>query len=164
MSNQIKFLSVLGAALLLIIYAIAGITTIQPGYTGLRIKMLGTGQGVIDTISTGTTWIEPFTYDVKKYDSRSRQYPEEKQIPSSTKDGQPIEVDVSLEIGLDSSKIPKLHNAIGSDWYERVVLPALRAEMRNEPAQYLSDVAYTGVGRRAIQDHVQSNLRFRYAD
>ena len=164
MNPLIKIGAVIAAVVILILYGISGITSIDPGIVGLKIKMLGSDRGKMDTISIGTTWIEPFSYDVTKYDARTKQYPEEKEIPSGTKDGQPVIIDASLEIGLDSTKIPTLHTRVGSDWYTRVVLPAFRAEMRNAPASYLSDEAYTGIGRRAIQEQVQANLAKRYTE
>lgn len=119
--------------------------------------MLGTAQGQISTISLGTHWVEPFMYDVAQYDTRAQQY-DLAAIPSNTADGQPITVDLSLEISLDDDNVPNLHNEIGRDWYESVVYPAARSAVRNSTAAADSDAIYTGAGRAAVQSSIQETL------
>lgn len=140
------------------IYGIAGWTNVDPGWVALKIGMLGANQGQITTISLGTHWVEPFAYDVAQYDTRAKQY-DLQGVPSNTADGQPITVDLSLEISLDDENVPNLHNEIGQDWYERVVYPAARAATRNATSAADSDAIYTGAGRAGVQNEIQSTLR-----
>lgn len=141
-----------------LIYTLAGFTDIDPGEVGLKIKKIGDGKGMQDdTLDTGLHWIEPIRYDIATYDSRRRQY-SVKDMPAQTKDGQPILVDISLEIGLVDAKVPYLHEKVGKDYFDQVVYPALRSNLRGSTSTQLSDNIYTGDGRAAVQKRVQANL------
>src|SRR4051812_2248499 len=92
-------------ALFLFFYIIGGMTHVDPGETTILIKNYGSNSGMQKRVlATGTHWVEPFMYDVATYDTRLRQYPLE-DTTASTQDGQPISVDVSLEIGLVEAQI-----------------------------------------------------------
>jgi regulator of protease activity HflC (stomatin/prohibitin superfamily) len=158
---------VIGAAIVattLILYGLVGITNIEPGEAGLLVKMVGSARGMQkETLGTGTHWIEPISYDVPVYDTRFRQYKID-QLPAQTKDGQPILVDISFEIGLDAKSVPNLHERVGRDYFQQVVYPAARATVRNETATQLSDAIYTGEGRAAVQDKVDEILSAKLAE
>ncbi len=141
-----------------ILYTLGGFTVIDPGEVGLKIKMLGSDRGVEKTtLDTGTHWIDPITYDVAIYDTRKRQQGIT-DLPSQTRDGQPILVDISLEIGLTDAGVPNLHENIGSNYFEQVVYPALRAAVRNNTSRLDSDEIYTGKGRNIVQMEIEKTL------
>jgi len=154
-----------GFILLLIvaIWGIGGLTVIEPGEVGLVVKQFGEGKGMQEaTKDTGTHWIEPFTNDVYVVDTRLKRY-KLLDIPSNTKDGQPILVDVVFEIGLLDSNVPNLIENIGTDWYNQVVYPAARSAIRNNTSEKMSDEVYTGVGRASIQAELTTELGDRLA-
>jgi len=155
---------VLGAIVLL--YAIAGISNIDPGEVGILVKMLGSDRGMQkETLSTGMHWIDPFTYDVVVYDARSRQFQEGLQdIPSQTKDGQPILVDLSLELSLVPSKVPDLHEKVGRGYFQQVVYPDIRSAVRNTTTTQLSDEIYTGQGRATVQENIQKIMEAKLSE
>lgn len=143
----------------LILYGLGGLTQIEPGEVGLVIKQFGSNRGMQElTLDTGTHWIEPLTHDVVVYDTRLKQY-EIENIPAATQDGQPIHVDVSFEIGLSDAGVPNLHETIGKDYFDQVVFPAARAQIRTETANKLSDEVYTGKGRADIQARLTDSLQ-----
>ena len=161
--NLINPRTIAGTALffILLIYGMAWITDIEPGEVGLTIKKIGSDKGILpETLDTGMHMIEPFMYDVAVYDTRLKQYQLD-DIPASTKDGQPILVDMSVELGLVDKNVPTLHENIGRDYYNQVVYPALRSTLRNTTTQELSDEIYTGDGRISIQNTVQKAMRDR---
>jgi regulator of protease activity HflC (stomatin/prohibitin superfamily) len=146
---------------MLMLYGLGGINNIDPGEVGLKVKMLGANRGMQqDTLDTGTHWVEPFMFDVVVYDTRLKQYILQ-DMPASTRDGQPVQVDLSLEVGLADANVPNLHERIGVNYYDQVVYPATRSSIRNRAAQADSDVVYTGKGRKEIQDRVESDLKTR---
>ena len=107
-----RYQAVVVLLLMGVFYGLAGITVIQPGYVALKVKMLGAEEtlGVQeDQLTAGTRWVEPFIYDVIKYDTRLTQYttPNNQPMESQTMDYQDILVDLSFEIGLDGKKILK---------------------------------------------------------
>ena len=146
-------------AFILGMYGLVGIVDIEPGEVGLLVKKIGAGSGMKkETLNTGMHWIDPWRYDAPVYDTRLKQYVEE-DIPAQSKDGQPILVDISLEIGLEDDKVPLLHESIGYAWYEQVILPTLRSAIRNETSEHLSDHVYTAEGRKTIQSTVENTIR-----
>ena len=141
------------------IWVLAGITDIDPGEIGLMIKKVGSNRGIQkETLDTGLHWVEPITYDVVIYDGRSQQYDEFHDLPSSTADGQPVSVDLSLEIWLEDSKVPYLHENIGKAYFEKVVYPATRSAIRNKIPSKSSDEVYTQLGREGIQTEINEFL------
>lgn len=155
------FISIIAGVILfavLSLYGLAGITIIEPGEVGLQIKMLGAERGTQpETLDTGWRWIEPLSYDVAIYDTRLTQY-RINDLPAQTKDGQPILLDVSLEVGLIDNLVPMLHEKIGPDYFDQVVYPATRSAIRNNTGKVLSDEIYTGKGRELVQNAVQEYL------
>ena len=143
--------------LILVIYLISGIVNVQLGEVMLEIKMLGDNRGTVEEREAGTGWLDPITYDTYTYDARKRQYDDNlREMESQTKDGQPVLVDLSLEIGLIRSGIKNLHKEIGPDWYMRSVFPFIRSAVRvvGTPSQ-MSDNIYTEEGKVAIRDALQ---------
>lgn len=146
------------------LYGMAGINSIEPGEVGVVVKNLGTNRGMQEiTLNTGMHWLDPFIFDVIKYDVKLRQYQLD-DVPASTEDGQPIQVDVSFEIGLIDSGVPNLHEAIGRDYFKQVVYPAARATIRTATANKLSDEVYTGAGRAEIQTEISDSLQNKLRD
>lgn len=160
--NIVKLGAIGVAAIFILIYAFAGMTHVNPGETAILIKNIGAGSGMQQKVlSTGTHWIEPFSYDVETYDTRLKQYPLD-DTDASTKDGQPIQVDVSLEIGLVDSRVPTLHSQVGPRWFEQVVMPSAIAALRQATASVLSDQVYTGAGRSEVQKDAEETLKKKY--
>ncbi len=150
-ARLVRLVSAGVAASILALYGIGGFSGIEPGEVGMVVKQFGEDRGMQQfTLDTGTHWIEPFTNDVIVVDTRLKQY-SLNDVPAGTQDGQPIQVDVSFEIGLVDSNVPNLIENIGTDWYDQVVYPAARASVRTATANKLSDEVYTGAGRAAIQ-------------
>lgn len=147
----------------LIMYAIGGLTHLDIGEVGLSIHAFGSDRGRMEVLTPGTQWIEPLSNDVVVYDARLKQYPAD-DTTASTQDGQPINVDVSLEIGLIGKNVPHLHQQIGPNWYEQVVYPSAITAIREATASYKSDEIYTGSGRAKVQDQATKFLADKYDD
>lgn len=145
-----------------VIYALAGYTGIEPGEVGVVVKNLGKDRGMQDyTWDTGAHWADPFVFDAIVYDTRLKQYSlvGANAVQANTADGQPVRVDVSFEIGLVDAGVPNLHENVGVNYYEQVVLPLARSTLRNATAKLLSDEIYTGAGRIAIQTDIDATLQ-----
>lgn len=164
MKLNLSAAAIVGLFAFAIIFFVSGLTSIQPGEVGLQIKMIGSKntRGMQkETLNTGTHWVNPFTYDVETYDTRKKQ----KSITdmnASTKDGQPIQVDISLEIGLSDAKVPVLHEKVGKKYFHQIVYPALRSEVRNATSAQKSSLVYTNEGRNHIQTVVLNALTAKF--
>lgn len=160
--RAISFVSGIVLITFLILFGIAGIVDIDPGEVGLLVKKVGTNRGMQkETMDTGTRWVNPITYDVPIYDARFKQYVLS-DVETQTKDGQPVLVDVSLQMGLDDGKIPWLHEHVGKDYWEQVVYPALRSAIRDKVPSKLSDEIYTSEGREGVQKAIQNVLSQKF--
>lgn len=151
--------------IIVLLYGLAGFTGIEPGETGLKVKQFGENKGMQDdTLDTGTHWNDPIMYDIPVYDTRFKQYSlvGENAVSAQTKDGQPVMVDVSLEMGLEDSRVPWIHENIGKGFWEKVIYPALRSAIRSEVPSELSENIYTSEGRTKIQNRLQELLDSKY--
>lgn len=148
-----------------IIYAIAGITHVNPGEVTILIKNIGSDRGMqTEGLLTGTHWVDPWTYDVVTYDTRQRQMEEVENLAAGTGDGQPVTVDFSLQLSLDPSKVPVLHQRVGPDFYNRIVHPALIKVVKDKVPSQPSDVIYTTRGREGIERLVNDELLRRFGE
>jgi regulator of protease activity HflC (stomatin/prohibitin superfamily) len=155
---QIRLGAGIGALAMVGLYGLLGLSSIEPGEVGVVVKNFGENRGMQETtFDTGIHWVEPFMYDVVVYDTRLKQYNLDN-TPANTKDGQPIEVDVSFELGLLDAGVPQLHENIGRAYYDQVVYPAARSALRTSTAKLLSDEIYTGAGRAEVQQAVANVL------
>lgn len=149
-------------ALILLIYLFSGWTTIRAGEVGILLKQYGTDRGMQkETLGPGSHWIEPFAYDVYIYDTRfvQKELTHTDAIPAGTLDGQPIQIDVSFQVGLDAANVPNLHQNVGQDWWNQLVLPLVRSTVRDETAKVSSQATYTGIGREQIQGGINAKLK-----
>jgi len=158
MSITPKVILTFAVSCFVVLYLLIGITSIELGEVGLQVRMIGTDRGKTTMLPPGTRWVDPTLNDVFTYDARLKQYSLE-DVPASTKDGQPIQVDLSLEMGLVAKNIPTLHRDIGRSYYAQVVYPAVRSTLRNTTTEQLSDEIYTGDGRAYIQNKMEKLLR-----
>jgi len=154
-----------GAILLIgmLIFGLAGLVNIEAGEVGIKVKMIGTDTGMQkDTVPTGLKWVNPITYDVFVYDTKSHQKDVAEAMEAQTNDGQPVIVDISMEISLIANSVPNLHERIGEDYFKRVVEPAFRSIARDSIATQKSDVIYTGKGRKAIGHMIEKELNVKF--
>lgn len=161
--NLIRFVIIGVVAAFFAIYGMAGVTSVELGEVGLSIKAMGSDRGSVAVLTPGTQWVEPFSNDVVTYDARLKQYPAD-DTTASTQDGQPINVDVSLEIGLIAKNVPELHRNVGPNWYDQVVYPSAITAIRESTASVKSDDIYTGKGRAEVQSKASKFLADKYDD
>ncbi len=162
LSSGFKLIVAAIAASFLMVYGVAGCTHIAPGEVGILMKNLGSDTGMQKEVLTmGTHWVDPTLYDVTIYDTRLQQYQLE-DTDASSQDGQPIQVDVSLEIGLDDAQVPFLHSKVGRNWFEQIVKPSAISALRQATASIVSDSVYTGVGRVNIEKAAEQVLKEKY--
>jgi len=147
-----------------VLYGMAGITDIDPGDVGLMVKKFGSNRGMQEEIlRAGTRWVDPVMYDTPIYNYQARQYNEGLQnVETQTKDGQPVVVDISLEISLNPALVPHLHENIGRDYYNEVVYPAVRSAIRDEVPSEESEFIYTSEGRKKVQKKIQTIMTDKF--
>lgn len=139
------------AALLLL--AVVGCTTVNPGYVGIKVNMYGGNRGVQDmTLVTGRVAYNPFTTRVLEWPtfvqtaawtSNPQEGRENRndEITFNSKEGLVISADVSLSYQLDPSKIPHFYVQFRTDNLDVFTHGYLRNVARdafNEEAAHLT--------------------------
>lgn len=148
-------------------YGLSGFNGVEPGEVLLKVKQFGENKGMQkETLGAGTHWIDPIQYDTPNYDARFKQYSlvGSNAVGASTKDGQPVIMDVSIEMGLLAAKVPWIHENIGKEFWKQVIYPALRAAIRSETPSEESEHIYTAEGRDRIQVRIQKVMDDKFKE
>ncbi|MBF0385847.1 MAG: hypothetical protein HQL27_08260, partial [Candidatus Omnitrophica bacterium] len=74
-----------------------------------------------------------------------------------TNDGQNVEVDLTVIYALKSGEVPLLHQQIGLNYEDQILLPQIRSEARLVVGSYSAEEIYQG----KVRDSIQSSIRTR---
>ena len=75
-----------------------------------------------------------------------------------TNDGQNVEVDLTIIYALDSKTVPLLHQQIGSNYEDQILLPQIRSEARLAIGSYSAEEIYQGKVRDEMQLVIKQKL------
>jgi len=75
-----------------------------------------------------------------------------------TNDGQNIEVDLTIIYALVSNEVPGLHQQIGRNYEDQILLPQIRSEARLVVGAYAAEDIYQGKIRDEIQQAIKAKL------
>lgn len=124
--------------------------TIDPGERGVLFKRFGGGLDKERVYDQGfhvvAPWNKMFVYDV-----RTNEAFESMEVLS--KNGLTISVELSYRFMPISDKIGYLHNEIGKDYLNRIIMPEIRSATREVIGKYLPEELYS-TKREAIQDEI----------
>jgi regulator of protease activity HflC (stomatin/prohibitin superfamily) len=105
--------------------------------------------------------------DMPTYVVSTRAFPENVQgseeskqytMELKTADGQNVNVDMTLQVALRSKEVPSLHQKIGHNYENEVLLPQMRSEARLAFGAYTAEDIYQGKVREEIQRQVLKKL------
>jgi regulator of protease activity HflC (stomatin/prohibitin superfamily) len=124
--------------------------TIDPGSKGVLFKRFAGGLVKDKVYGQGfhvvAPWNSMFVYDV-----RINERFEEMEVLS--KNGLSIRVELSYRFNPLAEEIGFLHDAIGTDYLERIIIPEIRSATREVIGKYLPEELYSSK-REAIQDEI----------
>lgn len=124
--------------------------TIDPGERGVLFKRFGGGLDKERVYDQGfhvvAPWNKMFVYDV-----RTNEAFESMEVLS--KNGLTISVELSYRFMPIPDKIGYLHNEIGKDYLNRIIMPEIRSATREVIGKYLPEELYS-TKREAIQDEI----------
>ena len=149
-----KFLPfiVLGAVALfaMLIFANSIFLTIQPGEKGILFKRFGGGLDKENVFNQGfhviAPWNNMFIYDVRIQESLAT-------MEVLSKNGLTIKCELSYRFQPVSGEIGFLHDNIGFDYHQRIIVPEIRSATREVIGRYLPEELYSSK-REAIQDEI----------
>lgn len=146
-----KFLPfiVLGAIALFVVVVFANsiFLTIQPGEKGVLFKRFGGGLDKEQVFNQGfhviAPWNNMFVYDVRVQESLAT-------MEVLSKNGLTIKCELSYRFQPVAGEIGHLHDNIGIDYHQRIIVPEIRSATREVIGKYLPEELYSSK-REAIQ-------------
>lgn len=140
----------------LFIFSGSIIKIIPAGYVGVVFNLFGGVEKRV--LHEGINLLLPIVETATIYDARKISYnfsdsfdPNNvgQSIKCQTNDGQNVAIDVTVIAHLNKDKTWQLHQTIGKDYAERLIVPQTRSIFRNVVAKYPIDTVYT-TGRTGL--------------
>lgn len=75
-----------------------------------------------------------------------------------TNDGQKIDVDMTVIYSLNAKDVPLLHQEVGQNYEDQILLPQIRSEARIAIGGYFAEQMYQGKVREEIQNAIKEKL------
>ena len=75
-----------------------------------------------------------------------------------TNDGQNVQVDLTIIFALDPNLVPQLHQQIGTNYEDQILLPQIRSEARLAIGSYSAEEIYQGKVRDVMQQKIKEKL------
>lgn len=156
----------LGFVLLMIV--IDGFVMVPAGSVAV---LLDRGRGVLDQpLPTGLHLKIPFWQKSTLMDTRLQTYtmsiaPNEGEVKGSvviealTKDGQKVNVDVTIQYYLEAKNAPFIYKTVGLDYVEKIVRPAARSTVRNAVTGFNSKELFQIESRQKAQDLMVKEMK-----
>lgn len=158
--------------LLLPLLAGCGVTTIPPGWEGIRVNNVGARRGTEDyPIQTGRVFFNPFNEDVYQYPIAKQNYvwtangseghKEDESITFNSVEGTSVNADVGIVFNVRPGETPALFVAYRQE-IDALKDGVIRNEVRdalNREAGRVRVMEIIGPGKAALLDHVKEDLK-----
>jgi len=141
------------------------IKTIPAGHVGVVFNLFGGVEKRV--LNEGINFVFPIIESVTVYDGRKISYnftsnANDGNVGSSikcqTNDGQQVDIDVTVIAHLIKNKTWQLHQNLGKDYTEKLIVPQTRSIFRNIVAKYPIDTVYT-TGRTGLAQDAELALK-----
>jgi regulator of protease activity HflC (stomatin/prohibitin superfamily) len=127
------------------------VITIYPGHTGVHFRrFLGKGTEIDRSYEEGVHFILPWN-KMYIYDVRIQELKQNVEVLSQN--GLTIKVVVSVRYHLLKNETPLLHQQVGEEYREKVIIPSTISSVREVIGKYLPEELYT-TARHLIQDEI----------
>ncbi len=153
LKKNLEFFIVFGLILVFLIFYLwdSIVITIFPGHTGVQFRRLFNKGTVIEkNYEEGThfilPWNEMYVYDVRIQELKQ-------QVEVLSQNGLTIRVVVSVRYFLLKEEVPLLHQRVGQEYRDKVIIPSTISSVREVIGKYLPEQLYT-TARHVIQDEI----------
>lgn len=155
-----------GVVVLAVGFSLVGIKNIKSNEVGVKIEKLGRNIDQKPIMVGYEFYFKPAT-DVVIYKVGARSYPEdvmgnengkEYTMDLKTNDGQNMQLDLTIIYSLRPADVPSLHQEIGPNYEDQILLPQIRSEARLAIGKYSSEEIYQGKVRDDIQQGIKERL------
>ena len=124
-------------------------TIIPAGHTGV-IDFLGYVSD--NTLKPGVNIVNPMA-NVEKMSIKTQELKEMMNVPS--KEGLPIDLEISLLFRLDSDKANQIYKTVGPNYVEIILVPQFRSVVRGVTARYEAKALYTASREKLVGEIVE---------
>ncbi len=164
---RMRLLGVL-AFLGIIIFAVVsfGWVDVHPTEVAVEINKVA-GKIGDKPLGVGYHFYNRWITDMVIYKVAARAYPEDTfsseeakkyTLELKTNDGQNVQVDLTIIYALDSLAVPLLHQQVGSNYEDQILLPQIRSEARLAIGSYSAEEIYQGKVRDEMQQAIKQKL------
>lgn len=150
-------LIVVGVAVLILFVVLTNTTflTIDSGHRGVLFERFGGGLNMEKVYRQGfhvvAPWNTMFIYDVRVNENFEK-------MSVLSRNGLTIQIDLSYRYRPFADSLADLHNEVGRNYHERIVLPEIRSATREVIGQYLPEELYS-TKRETIQQEIYDKAR-----
>jgi len=144
-----------------------GFVNIAPTQVGVEVDKAG-GKVVQMPLGIGYHFYNHWLTDIVPYTVSARSFPADSMktetrndawsMQLKTNDGQNVQVDMTVVYSLNGKEVPALHQEVGPQYEDQVLLPAMRSESRIAVGQFSAEQLYDGKIRESIQNDITQKL------
>jgi regulator of protease activity HflC (stomatin/prohibitin superfamily) len=118
-------------------------------------------------LGVGYHFFNRWMTDMVVYKVSARSYPadtganeksDKYNLDLKTNDGQNIEVDLTIIYSLVATEVPNLHQQVGKNYEDQILLPQVRSEARLVVGSFSAEEIYQGKVRDTIQQEIKRKL------
>lgn len=158
---------------LIILIAISTIGIINVSSTQVAVEIdKFKGEVKKEARGVGYHFYNRWTTDMVLYKIAARSFPQqsmategnkEYNMELKTNDGQNVSIDMTIIYGLDPKQVPQLHQTVGVNYEDQILLPQVRSEARIAIGGYSAEEIYQGKVRDEIQNQIKDKLAEKLA-
>ena len=160
------FGSMLVAAVIVVVALSFGWINVKPTEVAVQVNKFK-GEVRKDPLGVGYHFFNKWSTDMVVYKVSARSFPsqsmaseneKEYNMELKTNDGQNVSVDMTIIYALEAKSVPSLHQSIGSNYEDQILLPQVRSEARIAIGGYSAEEIYQGKVRDQIQLQIKEKL------
>lgn len=140
--------------MILVFISSGAFITIEPGERGVLFRKFGGGLDKEHVYDQGFHVIAPWN-TMHVYDVRIKEQFEKMDVLASN--GLSIHIDLSVRYKLVADKVGYMHNDIGKDYSNTIIIPEVRSATRKAVGQYTPEELYSSK-RESIQTEIFTSL------
>ncbi len=158
------FLAVVGVVIFLVVSF--GWVNVHPTEVAVEVNKIA-GKVSEKPLGVGYHFYNRWITDMVIYKVAARAYPsdtlsseESKKytLELKTNDGQNVEVDLTIIFALNAQEVPLLHQQVGSNYEDQILLPQIRSEARLAIGSFSAEEIYQGKVRDTMQQAIKQKL------
>lgn len=143
-----------------------GWINVQPTEVAVEVNKLA-GKVNEQPLGVGYHFFNRWKTDLVVYKVNARSFPsdtasnekeKEYNMELKTTDGQNVSVDMTIIYSLNAKDVPALHQTVGPNYEDQILLPQIRSEARLAMGGYSAEDLYQGKVRDVIQQTIKEKL------